>query len=244
MTAISRDAQKISVITATYNAAAILPSLIQSLQNQTDKDFEWIVADGGSTDGTLELLASVEDIDISVISEPDFGIYDALNRGVRASSSDYYVVAGADDTFYSDAIQHFKQNISPEIDIVAANIEANGHVIRPGRGAAWLYGQFEFVAGHSIGTLFRRNLHQTYGFYSRHFPIAADQLFIKKCCQDQARLKLADFTAGRYGSNGVSSVDIAGSLSESFRVQLLTEKYKLPQFLIYCLRLIKNYSRL
>lgn len=70
---------KLSVITATYNAIEYLPSLIECLRKQEDQDFEWVVADGASTDGTLELLESITDLNIVITSQEDFGIYDALN---------------------------------------------------------------------------------------------------------------------------------------------------------------------
>ncbi|OYV85676.1 MAG: hypothetical protein B7Z63_05145 [Ignavibacteriae bacterium 37-53-5] len=85
----------ISVVTATWNAAQHLPGLITSLQGQTDKEFEWVVADGASDDGTLELLRSVTGLNIVISSQQDFGIYDALNRAIRIASGDYYIVCGA-----------------------------------------------------------------------------------------------------------------------------------------------------
>ena len=89
----------LSIITATLNSIEYLPKLIDSLRKQKDREFEWVVADGASTDGTLELLKSVTDLDILITSESDFGIYDALNRGIKVCSGDYYLVLG-DDDFY------------------------------------------------------------------------------------------------------------------------------------------------
>ena len=83
---------KLTVITATYNAEKYLPNLIKSLREQTCKDFEWIVADGSSTDRTLELLSEVKDLNLVVSSEPDFGIYDALNRAIKLASDRKSVV--------------------------------------------------------------------------------------------------------------------------------------------------------
>src|SRR5699024_1576503 len=91
---------KLSIITATFNAVEYLPTLIESLRKQQDKDFEWVVADGASTDGTLELLESIDDLNIQITSREDFGIYDALNRGIKACSGEFYLVMGADDVLY------------------------------------------------------------------------------------------------------------------------------------------------
>lgn len=245
MNNIAGSGQKIiSIVTATYNALEHLPALIESLRQQTNKNFEWVVADGASTDGTLELLQSITDFNVKVTSSADFGIYDALNKGVEAATGDYYVVAGADDVFYPNAVADFSASLATTPDIVAGCISAGGQVIRPGRGPSWLYGQAAFIAGHAVGTLIKRSLHARFGHYSRKFPIAADQFFIKKCCQADIKLVKINAIVGEYGLNGVSGVDVIGTLSEFFRVQLLTEKNKALQVLIYFCRVIRHFFKL
>ncbi|WP_312841882.1 glycosyltransferase [Stutzerimonas nitrititolerans] len=232
------------MITATYNAMGCLPRLFESLRLQTDQSFEWVVADGASTDGTLEYLLSITCLDLKVIQGPDFGIYDALNKAIKQSKGEYYIVIGADDSFSPDAVEKFKSYIDSEVDMVAACIRTAGRLVRPGRGASWLYGQYEYVAGHAVGTLFRKSLHNKFGFYSRKFPIAADQLFIKTVCQGGANVCRADFEAGTFGDAGLSALDIAGTLCEFFRVQLLTERHYLPQVIIFIIRLIRHSLKL
>ena len=80
--------------------------------------------------------------------------------------------------------------------------------------------------------------------YSRKFPIAADQLFIKNVCQKGSRLKVANFVSGYFRLDGVSGTDHVGTLTEFFRVQMLTEKNKLLQILLFTLRLFKNIYKL
>lgn len=233
---------KISVITATYNAVQHLPVLIDSLQKQTDKDFEWVVADGMSTDGTLKMLADIKGIDLNITIQSDFGIYDALNRGIKLSKGEFYLVMGADDYLYPDAIENFKKEVCTEVDVIAACLDIGGQVIKPGRGKPWLHGLSAFVAGHSAATLIRKKLHDKYGYYSNKFPIAADQYFLKIIFKNGVVLKKTEFVSGRFGLDGVSKLDLVGTLTEFFRVQLLTERYKFPQYIIYLLRLIKNYK--
>src|SRR6266702_4244755 len=115
------SAPTISVVTATYNCASQLPALIESLRKQTDRNFQWAVADGASSDGTLELLRSVTDLDAVITSQPDFGIYDGLNRALRSAAGNYYIVAGADDYLAADAIANYREAIERSgADIVAA----------------------------------------------------------------------------------------------------------------------------
>lgn len=238
---------KISIITATYNAAPVLPRLIESLRAQADRDFEWIVVDGASTDDTLAILAAAGDVVTTFISEHDFGIYDALNKGLKTASGDYYLVLGADDSLYPDAIKQYRAALlaGPVFpDIVTASISSGGSVCSARVGRAWLYGLRGYVSSHSIGALIKRSLHDSHGYYSRKFPIAADQYFIKKAGDSGAVIKVCDFCAGVYGTEGVSSVDVAGTLTEIFRIQLATEKNKFFQLMIFVGRLLKNYRRL
>lgn len=237
----------ISVITATYNSACLLPDLIASLRAQTDSGFEWVVVDGASTDTTVAVVREAGLPRQVLVSEPDFGIYDALNKGLRASSGDYYLVLGSDDVLSADAIANFRQALEgggPAPDMVSACVMSGGarSVARVGKG--WLYGLRGFVSQHSVGVLIRKGLHDEVGLYSRRFAIAADQLFIKRAARAGAVIKYCDFVAGNYGSVGVSSVDTAGTLTEFFRVQLLTEDNRFLQVVLFIARLLKNYRRL
>lgn len=237
----------ISIITATRNAGATLSALVASVEAQTDRDFEWVVVDGASADETLAYVEAADLPRKTVISEPDFGIYDALNKGVRASQGDFYLVVGADDVLAPDAVANYRVALASASscpDIVTAPVmTATGLVTtRPGMG--WLVGMRGVVTCHALGCLIRRSLHDTVGDYSRRFPIAADQYFIKRAVQQGARVCQADFCAGRFGAAGTSSVDTAGALAEFFRVQLATEPCKALQVLLFILRLLKNYQRL
>ncbi len=233
----------ISVVTAGYNCVATLPGLIESLRRQTDPDFEWVVADGGSTDGTLELLRSVTDLRIRISSQRDFGIYDALNRGLSMAKGDYYLVAGADDAFSDDAIARFRSAIegTPR-DILAAPVSYDRYLFRIRRGPSWLVGEKAFIANHSIGTAFRRSLHDRFGLYSRKLPIAADSLFVLQACRGGATRSELDFVAGTIGMRGTSEADWAGSATELFRAQLMVGEPLLRQLPLLLLRLLKGAS--
>lgn len=230
----------ISIVTATCNAAKHLPKLIASLRGQTDKDFEWVVADGASDDGTLELLRSVTDINIVISSQADFGIYDALNRAIRLSSGEYYIVAGGDDFFYVDAIENFRAAIlHSHADIIAANYVYDTRQIRIKRWPSWMVGQSAFIAGHTLATAFKKNLHQLFGEYSGNYRIGSDQFFVLSACKGGASLHEADFVAGEMGVAGVSSVDRIGVAKEVFRVQLAVGSSYVVQLLLLGMRLLK-----
>lgn len=236
----------ISVITATYNAVYHLPRLVASLRVQDFKNFEWIVADGGSTDGTLEILSQVDDLPLVVDTRPDFGIYDALNRAIKLSSGEYYLVVGADDILHHNAIELFYRSIeNNNPDLVSALVRTDtGSLISPEKKWKWFYSQRAYIGAHAVGTLIKKSLHDRFGFYSKDFPIAADQFFIKKACDSGAKIAYADFVAGVFATSGVSSLDRTGLLTESFRVQLRTGECKFLQLCLLVARLIKNYRYL
>jgi glycosyltransferase involved in cell wall biosynthesis len=238
---------KLSIITATFNAAQSLPNLIASLRRQTDQDFEWVVMDGGSTDGTVELLREAGDLRLVWRSEPDFGIYDALNKAIKCCMGDFYLVMGADDTLEPDSVANYKalgDATGADILTAAVDCESHGIVSKP-RGPAWLTGQMAYVTGHAVGSIYRKCLHEDakVGFYSKAYPVAADQLFIKRAVLSGANVTIGDFLAGSFGKGGVSSVDVAGTLTEFFRVQLQTERCKSLQVFLFMLRLLKHFRK-
>ena len=239
---------KISIITATYNADATLPSLIESLCGQIDQDFEWVVADGGSTDDTLALLEAAKRQLKSVVvdSRPDFGIYHALNCAIKMASGEFYLVAGADDFFSPQAVAEYRRAISETgADLITARIESAGRIHGPRRKWPWLYGPFAYVSGHAVGLAVRRSLHARYGYYSNKLPIAADQLFILKTIQGGSTLSVQSFVAGHFShATGLSGQNVLGSLLEGFRAQVATGQSLTLQAILLALRLLKNWKRI
>jgi len=235
----------ISIITATWNAERFLPSLVESLRNQTDKNFDWVIADGGSTDKTLELLNDVGDLTLEVDSQPDFGIYDALNRAVRGLVSDYYLVVGADDYLEPDAIDNYRKAAidANGPDLVAAAVRIDHTIVLPKAGWGWYYGMGGESSCHSVGLLIKYSLHDEFGLYSRKYPITADQLFIKTVLRNQGSIVRCGFLAGEFATDGASGGDEWGMITELFRVQVKTERWLLVQLLLLFIRCLKCYLR-
>jgi glycosyltransferase involved in cell wall biosynthesis len=235
----------ISVITAAYNASTTLPALIDSLRAQTDRDFEWIVVDGGSTDDTLALLRQSGDLVTRFVSEPDFGIYHALNKGITMATREYYLVVGCDDTLARTAVASFrKAALDTGADIIAACVEVGQRIERPRTRAAWLRSGPPWVAAHSVGTLVRRSLHDELGLYSRRYPIAADTLFLLEAERARKRFASVGDVVGRFGTSGASSVDTLGGLCESWRASVAVRGHYWLQLPLFVLRLLVNGPRI
>lgn len=101
---------KISVVTVCYNAVGLIEGTIRSVTGQTYPDVEYIVIDGASTDGTTDIIRRYSDRISYWISEPDKGIYDAMNKGIAAASGDYVIFMNAGDRFTDP---HVLQSAAP-----------------------------------------------------------------------------------------------------------------------------------
>jgi glycosyltransferase involved in cell wall biosynthesis len=232
---------KISVITATLNCADVFAGLINSLLAQTDTNFEWVVIDGVSSDQTLQMANNAPLKQKVVLSEPDFGIYHALNKGIALSSGDYYLVVGADDQLSPMAIAEFRRIAClSKPDLVAASVEAFGQILRPGKGRRWHRGGNAFFSSHSVGTLIKKSLHERFGYYSNKYVCAADMYFLLMAVSDQqTHWVVAPFIAGQFSDKGISSIDKLCSLSDAFRIQIRFKENRLVQYALYIYRVGK-----
>lgn len=175
----------ISIITATFNSAKTLKDTIQSVLRQTNKDFEYLIIDGGSTDETIDIVKSYESEfsgRLKWVSEKDQGIYDAMNKGIKMASGDVVGILNSDDYFTSDDILQTVDNAfkSHEIDAIYGDI----HFIRDGNPQKcvryyssrmfrpfWL--RFGFMPAHP-SFYCKREVFEKAGLYSLDYMIGAD----------------------------------------------------------------------
>lgn len=129
---------KVSIITATYNSAKTISDTLKSLNAQTYPDIEYIIIDGGSKDNTLSLIKSSCSRVSVIISEPDKGIYDALNKGILSATGDIVGFLHSDDFFaYPDAVK----------DIVDAMRESNADAV---------YGDLNYISSTDNDVIVRK----------------------------------------------------------------------------------------
>ena len=130
------------------------------------------------------------------------------------------------------------------MDIVTAWIDTANGISKPNSGSRCLKSQFHYVSGHAVGSIYRTKLHEKLGYYSRKFPIAAEQLFMVTIAKSGAKIKIVEKIVGKFSDEGLSGTDILGSLSEVFRINLILGENKLLQTILFILRLIKNFRRI
>jgi len=116
---------KISIITATYNSAATIARCIASVNGQTYPNIGHIIVDGASKDNTIEIIKSLPGRVTKIISEPDSGIYNAMNKGIRMATGDIIGTLNSDDHFYNgDILKKVTQTFHdhPEIECMYGNL--------------------------------------------------------------------------------------------------------------------------
>ncbi|MBP5219574.1 MAG: glycosyltransferase, partial [Bacteroidaceae bacterium] len=94
----------ISVVTVTFNSLPLLKKTMQSVESQDYENIEYLIIDGASSDGTADYLEKYDWRNIKFVSEPDGGIYDAMNKGIRMASGDYCIFMNAGDCFASPTV--------------------------------------------------------------------------------------------------------------------------------------------
>ena len=175
---------KVSIITVCYNSAATLEDAIISVLAQSHPDIEHIIVDGGSTDGTSSILKKYEGRVAKILSEPDEGIYDAMNKGINLSTGDAIGVLNSDDFYASnDVIENLVKACTKETDMVIGDVAFVDRVnvrkrLRYVSGSGftpWLL-RFGWMPPHPA-TFIRRNIYETFGHYKIDFAIAADYEF-------------------------------------------------------------------
>lgn len=112
----------ITIITVTFNAEKVLEKSILSVISQTYSNIEYIIVDGGSTDHTLDIIKKYNHCITKWISEPDKGIYDAMNKGWKMSNGDWIYYLGADDILLKDGLEHLIKGLKNNTDIIYGDI--------------------------------------------------------------------------------------------------------------------------
>lgn len=119
---------KVSIITINYNHADGLRKTIESVIAQTCKDYEYIIIDGGSTDGSVDVIKEYASQIDYWVSEPDGGIYPAMNKGIRIAKGDYCIFMNSGDMFYDNKVIERVNTYTMTEDVVC------GDIVYPGQG--------------------------------------------------------------------------------------------------------------
>lgn len=213
----------ISVITPTLNVGEKIRRLAESLELQEQSHFEWIVVDGGSVDETLSIVAASSVRNKVIVSKGAAdGVYSAINQGLSVAKCDYYMMAGGDDRFmpgiFARLIGLLEAN---KYDLLVGNILKCGKVERVKRGSALFFGMRSVVAGHSVGVVIKKSLHEKYGLYDVGLRVAADVKFMLMVNASSPRALYLDVVFGEFSVGGISCTQKELGEAEVDEIKLL-----------------------
>lgn len=166
-----------SIITVCFNNRDGLEKTIKSVICQTYKDYEFIVIDGGSKDGTKELLEQYDDKIDFWCSEPDNGVYNAMNKGILHSKGEYLIFMNSGDCFYSNSVLEDVKNLRLDVDIISGQVERmdNSKLIRQYDGQDLLMQLYLDTINHQ-GTFIKKTLFDN-NLYDESLKVVSDWKF-------------------------------------------------------------------
>ena len=232
---------KVSLITVTYNSSKTLSDTLQSVFNQTYSEIEYIIVDGASKDSTVSIIQEYEpkfNGRMKWISEPDKGLYDAMNKGIQMASGNVIGILNSDDFFTSDDVltrvaKEFESE--PELEAIYGDIHfvaADATLANPGKCTRyyssamfrpWLL-RFGFMPAHPSFYV-RREVYEKYGLYDLDFRTSSDfEMMVRLFGKNKIKAKYIpmDFVTMRAGGESTAGMeakkkvnrDIAASLKK------------------------------
>jgi glycosyltransferase involved in cell wall biosynthesis len=203
-----------SIIIATYNAQQYLQKCLDSIINQLNDTAELIIIDGASKDGTLEILKKNSQYFSYFTSEPDDGIYDAWNKGIKNATSEWVMFLGADDVLLPNALNLYSELIKKcddNISIISSKVRMVSFAGKELKiiGEKWDWNKYKkgtYSLAHP-GMLHKKSLFEKYGYYDTQFKICSDSDFLLRAGKN---LK-GEFT------NSITVNMQEGGVSDSFK---------------------------
>ena len=215
-----RQRMKISIITASYNAANTLQDCLRSVRNQSE-NAEHILMDGASTDSTMTLVEQQRDFLAKVVSEPDCGVYDAMNKGLRLATGDIVGLLNADDFYPSnDVLEHVLDAFSdPEVDacygdLIYVDDQDVSRVVRYWRSGGYEPESFYWGWMPPHPTFFvRRSLYEKHGLFRLELGSAADyEIMLRFLLKHRVNAVYIPKVLVHMRTGGVSNASLANRL--------------------------------
>ena len=200
---------KISIVTINYNNKIGLNKTIESVVNQTYKNFEYIIIDGGSTDGDVEIIKTYQNQINYWVSEPDKGIYNAMNKGIKAASGDFIIFMNSGDIFSNNLVlEEVYQHLTPEFDLYYGDYNR----IKPNSNRRKTFPEklnFSFFYSGSLShqsTFFRRTLFDEIFLYNEDNKIVSDwEFYIYAICYRNVKYKYLNMVISDFDFTGISA---------------------------------------
>lgn len=224
---------RITIITPCYNAEKTIEKTIRSVINQSYPDIEYIVVDGSSTDRTMDIINRYKDKIDCIISEPDNGIADAYNKGIRYATGDLIGIIAADDELLRDAVENVVKKYDGKSDVAAGNIitvcdeycyidfsQKNTELLRIG------------TTLRHPATFIRKTAYARFGDYSLEYKCAMDRELLLRFLVNGATFQIIDELVVMFNDGGISSANPCKYAFPEDRI--ITIKYGGNKIKAYC----------
>ncbi len=238
---------KITIITVTKNSEKYIEENILSVFNQRYRNYEHIIIDGDSDDNTKNIIKKHIDKISYFISEPDNGLYYAMNKGIEKATGDIIGILNSDDVYFDDALEIVNKyfSIDKNLDFLFGSVYKHKllHGYHPKR-IKWTFG---FYTTHSVGFFIKKLAQKKIGFYDTQYKWSSDYDFFYKMI---VKFKLRGLATkkseilGKFRRGGISSrIKYLDFLLENNKIRLNNGQNFWVVYLIFILRAVRNFNR-
>lgn len=240
--------KRISIITVCYNSEKTIERTILSVLGQNYPDLEYIIVDGASCDSTMEIVRRYADRISQIHSEPDRGISNAFNKGIRFATGEIIGYVNSDDILRPGALSSVADNIPEDVDILYGNIirrdEANGweYIERP---KAAIAGEASLCYDMTIlhpAVFIRAAAYQRYGDYLESLKCTMDRELLLRMYLGGAKFRYVNETYSEFSAGGVSTRNTLKTIRELYEVSILYGQSKVRAYLLKIKRYLKSYG--
>ena len=244
MTSVAKKNPKISIITVVKNNEKFIEKNILSVINQTYKNYEHIIVDGNSSDGTLKIINKYRNKISKIISEKDEGLYDAMNKGIKNATGDIIGILNSDDYYYENALNIVKKYFEkkPDLDFLYGSVIKHKHLYGyyPWK-INWTFG---FYTSHSVGFFIKKTSQFRVGLYNTKYKYSSDyDLFFRMIIKFKMKgiSTKKNEILGYFSPSGLSSkIKYIDYLNENTQIRLDNGQNKFLVKIIYFLRYMKR----
>jgi glycosyltransferase involved in cell wall biosynthesis len=201
--------KKLSIITINYNNLGGLQTTLNSVAAQSWQEFEHIIIDGGSTDGSMAYIETQAHRFAYWVSEPDKGVYHAMNKGISKASGEYLIFLNSGDHFYDNRVLEKNNHLILDYDLIYFNM----HMV--GQNKIYIKDypdslSFAYFLKDNLphqATFIKKNIFERVGLFKEDFKIVSDwKFFLDSICKHSASYYHIDKTLTTFYLNGVSSL--------------------------------------
>ena len=228
---------QLTIITINYNNASGLRKTIESVVNQTSLEFEYIVIDGASTDGSIEIIKEFKDKITFWVSEPDTGIYNAMNKGIHSAKGKYCQFLNSGDSLVTPNVTESMLLNLPDTGIVIGNMLkrlTSGKILRDkgtGNKKPTFLTFYTGTLNHSSAYI-NRSLFEKYGCYDENLKIVSDwKFYLIAVGLNNEKVAYRDIDVSCFDMNGISNTNT--SLVKAERLKVLQETLSVAIFADY-----------